>query len=154
MALTVTSPSFQHMGSIPSRHTCDGDDVSPELNWSGAPENTKGFALICDDPDAPMGTFVHWVLYGLSSKTTQLPEGLSRDSELSSPECRQGTSDFRRTGYGGPCPPSGEHRYFFKLYALDAEIELSAGARKQELLDAMQGHILEQAELIGTYRRK
>ena len=154
MALTLTTKAFKPSDMIPSKYTCDGPDLSPDLQWSGAPQNTRSFALICDDPDAPVGIWVHWVLYGLSHDATQLPEGLAKDAEVGYPKCKQGVNDFGRVGYGGPCPPRGpKHRYFFKLYALDTELNLSAKARKPDLEKAMKGHILAQAELIGTYQR-
>jgi hypothetical protein len=155
VAFTLNSRAFQSSASIPSKHTCDGPDVSPDLKWSGAPANTKGFGLICDDPDAPMGTWVHWVLYGLSHDATELPEGLAKDPEIGYPKCKQGINDFGRTGYGGPCPPRGStHRYFFKLYALDTQLNLPPRAGKADLEKAMKGHVLAQAELMGTYQRK
>ena len=148
----VTSGAFQPGGTIPSRYTCDGEDVSPPLGWGEPPAGTKSFALISDDPDAPMGTWVHWVVYNLPPATRQLPEGFLRDEQL--PDgTRQGRTDFGRTGYGGPCPPSGTHRYFFKLYALDTMLALKPGATAKELEAAMQGHVLAGAELMGTYRR-
>ena len=137
---------------IPRRHTCDGVDVSPPLAWSGVPENAVALALICDDPDAPVGTFVHWVLYGLPPGVTQLPENVPSDEVLAS-GAKQGMTDFRRIGYGGPCPPSGTHRYYFKLYALDRKVDLSPGATKKQLLNAMEGHILAEAQLMGRYKR-
>jgi hypothetical protein len=138
---------------IPKQFTCDGTDVSPALEWSGAPENTKSFSLIADDPDAPVGTWVHWVLYDLPADAKQLAEGVPKDEQLAN-GARQGRSDFRRMGYGGPCPPPGPaHRYFFKLYALDAQLNLKAGASKADVEKAMAGHILAQASLMGRYQR-
>lgn len=153
MALTITSSAFKEGETIPSRHTCDGKDLSPPLSWSGVPANTKSLALISDDPDAPMGTWVHWVLYNVPADTTYLPEGVPTLPELPS-GALQGATDFGRPGYGGPCPPSGTHRYFFKLYALDLVLDLKPGATKKELEAAMQGHILAEAQLMGTYRRQ
>jgi Raf kinase inhibitor-like YbhB/YbcL family protein len=152
-AMKLTSKAFEDGKTIPVQHTGDGADVSPPLQWGGAPAATKSFALICDDPDAPMGTWVHWVIYGLPAATKELPEKVAAEESLPS-GARQGVNDFRRIGYGGPLPPPGKpHRYFFKLYALDAEPPLKPGATKPELLRAMEGHILAQAQLVGTYRR-
>lgn len=153
MEIKVTSTAFEDGGMIPPRYTCDGEDISPPLQWEAVPETAKGIALICDDPDAPMGTFVHWVLYDLPADVTELPENVPAEATLPS-GARQGTSDFGRTGYGGPCPPSGTHRYFFKLYALDAATGLAAGAKKADLLKAMKGHILAEGRLMGQYRRQ
>ena len=153
MAFTLASTSFAQGGDIPRKFTCDGADVSPELSWNGAPTGARSFALIADDPDAPAGTWTHWVLYDLPPATSSLPEGVSKTEELSSGG-RQGRNDFRKIGYGGPCPPPGKpHRYFFKLYALDRLLNLSPGSSKQEVEEAMQGHILAQAEWMGKYRR-
>lgn len=128
--------------------------MSPPLEWRGIPDGTRQLALICDDPDAPAGTWVHWVLYGLDAASTQLPEGVPAQGTLQG-GARQGTNDFKKIGYGGPCPPRGRpHRYFFKLYALDAEVALAPGARKAELERAVRGHILAQGELMGTYQRR
>ena len=152
MAMTLTSPAFQEGGEIPRQHTCDGADVSPALRWKDSPSQTKSFALISDDPDAPVGTWVHWVLYGIPPTLTELPEGLPTTETLPN-KARQGVNDFRRIGYGGPCPPPGNpHRYFFKLYALDTELSLKTKATKQDLVRAMQGHILAEGQLMGTYK--
>ena len=153
MMIRLTSPAFQAGQPIPSRYTADGADVSPPLSWSGVPEGTRSLALVCDDPDAPRGTWVHWVLYGLPPTVTELPEGVPADP--TTPQgAKQGTNDFGRLGYGGPAPPPGKpHRYFFKIYALDIVPDLAPGASKQELLSAMEGHILAQGELMGTYKR-
>lgn len=151
--MNLTSTSFASGGNIPKKYTCDADDNSPALSWSGAPQGTKSFALIADDPDAPVGTWTHWLLYDLPATTTSLPENVSKVEE---PPIggRQGRNDFRKTGYGGPCPPPGKpHRYFFKLYALDQTMNLKAGASKKELEQAMRTHILAQAELVGKYGR-
>lgn len=153
MAFQLTSTAFQAGGTIPRKFTCDGPDVSPPLAWSDPPAGTQSFALIMDDPDAPAGTWVHWVLYDLPAATRELTEGLPKQGELPN-GARQGRNDFGKAGYGGPCPPSGPaHRYFFKLYALGAKIGLKAGATKAELEKAMKGHILGQAELMGRYKR-
>lgn len=151
--ITLTSPAFAHGDVIPQEHTCDGADLSPELAWSGMPAGTASLALVCDDPDAPGGTWVHWVLYDIPADAAGLPEGLPGDAELAAGGV-QGENDFGRLGYGGPCPPAGApHRYFFRLYALDTKLGLAAGASKQEVVDAMEGHVLAQGELMGTYQR-
>jgi Raf kinase inhibitor-like YbhB/YbcL family protein len=150
MIFELTSAAFAAGEPIPPKYTCDGDDVSPPLEWSEPPAGTQSFALICDDPDAPVGTWVHWVLYDLPAETRTLPEAVPSDADLPSGG-RNGENSWRRLGYGGPCPPSGTHRYFFKLYALDTALDLAAGASKKELLGAMEGHVLAQAELMGVY---
>ena len=138
---------------ISTKYTCDGPDVSPPLSWSDPPAGTKSFALISDDPDAPMGTWVHWVMWNVPADTRALEENVPKKESLPN-GTKQGTTDFRRIGYGGPCPPSGTHRYFFKLYALDTTLNLPASTAKKDLEKAMQGHILAQAELMGKYRRR
>jgi Raf kinase inhibitor-like YbhB/YbcL family protein len=150
--MQITSSAFREGQAIPRKYTCDGEDVSPPLSWSGAPEGTKSFALISDDPDAPVGTWVHWVIYDLPAGVTFLPEGVEA---VKRPQVggTNGITDFRRLGYGGPCPPSGTHRYFFKLYALDTVMDLPAGVTRKELLQAMEGHILAEAQLMGKYSR-
>ncbi|MHC4684742.1 MAG: YbhB/YbcL family Raf kinase inhibitor-like protein [Planctomycetota bacterium] len=150
MEIKITSSAFADGGLIPAKYTCDGADVSPLLQWDAVPEGTKSIALICDDPDAPMGTWVHWVLFNLPAETKELAENIPPDRTLPG-GAKQGTNDFGRIGYG--CPPSGTHRYFFKIYALDAEVDLEAGASKRQLLGAMEGHILGQGQLIGKYKR-
>ncbi len=153
MSLQLTTSAFPSQGTIPKKFTCDGSDVSPPLAWSGAPPGTRSFALIVDDPDAPVGTWVHWVLYDLPANTKELAEGVPKQEQLSN-GARQGRNDFRKIGYGGPCPPPGKpHRYFFKLYALDKKLDLKAGASKAEAESAMKGHILAQAELMGRFGR-
>ncbi len=152
MELKVTSTAFDSGGTIPKKYTCDGADVSPPLAWQGAPDSTKSFAVICDDPDAPMGTWVHWVLFNLPADTVRLPENIPPDEELEN-GARQGRNDFGRIGYGGPCPPSGTHRYFFKVYALDTKLGLAAGATKADVVKAMAGHILAEGHLVGRYSR-
>ena len=152
MGLTIKSSAFEEGGMIPSKYTCDGDDVSPPLSWEGIPEGTKSIALICDDPDAPMGTWVHWVLFNLPPDAKGLPEAVPPVAELEN-GARQGTNDFRRLGYGGPCPPGGTHQYYFKLYALDTVLELHSGATKADLLKAMEGHVLSEGQLMGRYSR-
>jgi Raf kinase inhibitor-like YbhB/YbcL family protein len=154
MAFTLVSAAFRDGTGIPVKYTCDGGDVSPPLSWSGAPAETRGFALIVDDPDAPVGSWVHWVLYNLPAGVAELPENVAKVESLDLDGARQGRNDFRRPGYGGPCPPPGPaHRYFFKLYALDAPLTLKAGAQKKDVEAAMEGHVLATAELMGTYAR-
>ena len=153
MSMQISSAAFSAGEKIPMKFTCDGPDVSPKLTWNEPPTNTKSFALITDDPDAPMGTWVHWVLYDLPAETRELTEGVVKQEQLSN-GARQGRNDFGKIGYGGPCPPRGKpHRYFFKLYALDSKLNLKAGATKADLESAMKGHILAQSELIGKYGR-
>ena len=151
--LQIKSSAFEHNGMIPNKYTCDGQDVSPKLSWDGVPEGTKSFALINDDPDAPMGTWVHWVLYDLPSSVRELEENFPKDKTLPN-GAKQGMTDFKKIGYGGPCPPSGVHRYFFKLYALDIKLNLEPGATKKQVEDAMKGHVLAQTELMGKYSRQ
>ncbi len=153
MDIKITSSAFEEGGLIPPKYTCDGDDISPPLQWDAVPESTKSIALISDDPDAPMGTWVHWVLYNLPADTKELAENIHPDNTLPN-GARQGTTDFGRIGYGGPCPPSGTHRYFFKIYALDTELDLAAGAAKSDLINAMIGHILAEGQLMGKYKRQ
>lgn len=151
--LSLTSDAFQSGGPIPERFTCDGEDVSPPLAWSGVPQDTASFALIMDDPDAPGGTFTHWVIFNIPGGARTLPEGVPTADRLDS-GALQGRNDFSRTGYGGPCPPSGApHRYRFTLYALDTTLALNPGASKRQVQSAMQGHILGQVTLVGTYQR-
>ncbi|MFP3869356.1 MAG: YbhB/YbcL family Raf kinase inhibitor-like protein [Syntrophobacteria bacterium] len=150
--ITVTSAAFDQGGVIPSRYTCDGADISPPLAWSAVPEASRSLALICDDPDAPSGTWVHWVLYDLPAEVRELPENLPIRKSLAN-GAKQGLNDFRRIGYGGPCPPGGTHRYYFTLYALDEKLDLPPGVTKMQLLQAMHGHILAEGRLMGTYGR-
>lgn len=152
MDIKISSSAFDEGGTIPLKYTCDGEDVSPPLEWSGVPEGAKTLVLISDDPDAPMGTWVHWVLFNLPATVNNLPEDIPPMQTLES-GAKQGMNDFRRIGYGGPCPPGGTHRYYFKIYALDTEIDLEAGAAKPEILRAMEGHILAQGQLMGRYSR-
>lgn len=153
MSIQIICAAFKEGETIPVKYTCDGENVSPALNWSGAPENTKSFALICDDPDAPMGTWVHWVVYNIPATMTSLPEAVPMKKTVLN-NIIQGTTSFRKIGYGGPCPPRGPaHRYFFKIYALDTELNLKAGASENELLKAMEGHILAKGQLMGRYSR-
>ncbi len=153
MGILLKSPVFKNGDLIPGKYTCDGMDISPPLQWESIPEETKSIAIIADDPDAPMGTWVHWVIFNIPPSENQLPEGVPAERELSN-GARQGTNDFRRIGYGGPCPPGGTHRYFFKIYALDTVLDLKPGATKPQLLSAMKGHIIGQGELMGRYRRR
>ena len=157
MGLSLSSAAFKEGAAIPPKYTCDGADVSPPLSWDGAPAGTKSFALIVDDPDAPAGTWVHWVLVNVPGNAITLAENIPKmetlKKELSG--AVQGKNDFRRIGYGGPCPPPGPaHRYFFQLYALDAPLQAKPGVTKQELEAAMQGHVLMMAQLMGTYTRQ
>ena len=156
MALTLSSTSFTHQGEIPSLYTCEGKDISPPLAWSGAPEKTKSFALIMDDPDAPdpkapKRVYVHWVLYNLPASASGLAEAVQPAKLPAGTE--EGKNDWGRTGYGGPCPPIGRHRYFHKLYALDTVLADLGTPTKKELEAAMEGHVLARAELIGTYHK-
>lgn len=152
MGIIVESAAFKEGGMIPGKYTCDGADISPPLSWSGIPGNAKSIALISDDPDAPMGTWVHWVLYDLPANITNLPETVPTKKVLKN-NGKQGTNDFGRIGYGGPCPPGGTHRYYFKVYALDKELNLDPGATKAQLLKAMEGRILAEGQLMGKYSR-
>ena len=150
--MKIESTAFIENGMIPFLYTCDGQDISPELSWDAPPAGTQSLALIVDDPDAPDQTFVHWVLYDLPPEINQLPQAVGTESTLPSGGV-QGKNDFGNLGYGGPCPPTGIHRYFFKLYALDRELGLEAGATKAKVEAAMNGHILAATELIGRYAR-
>lgn len=157
MAFTLVSKAFAHQGEIPAVHTSDGKDVSPPLAWSGAPEGTKSFALVVDDPDAPdprapRMTWVHWVLYGLPSTATSLPEAVKK-ADLPA-DTREGQNDWKRTGWGGPSPPIGRHRYFFKLAALDTVLPDLGTPTKAQLEKAIEKHVLARAELVGTYEKK
>jgi len=150
--IKLTSSAFKDGEPIPRTYTCDGVNVSPPLEWSGAPGTAKTIAIVCDDPDAPGGTWVHWILYNLPADNIGLVENAPASETLKAGGF-QGKNDFGKIGYGGPCPPSGTHRYFFKIFALDSELPLKAGATKAELMKAMAGHTLVQGQLIGTYRR-
>jgi Raf kinase inhibitor-like YbhB/YbcL family protein len=153
MSLQLTSADFPAGGTIPKQFTCDGNDFSPALEWKDPPANTKSFALIADDPDAPVGTWVHWVIYDLPANARSLPQKFPKN-EQSADGSKQGINDFRNVGYGGPCPPPGSaHRYFFKLYALDTKLNLKPRATKKEVERAMEGHILARGEYIGRYSR-
>ena len=150
--MEIKSTVFKEGEMIPKKYTCDGPDISPPLSWTGVPDTAKTLALVCDDPDAPMGTWVHWVLFNLPADEKALPEKVAADKTLKN-GAKQGKNDFRKIGYGGPCPPGGTHRYFFKLYALDTALHLEAGATKAELVKAMKGHILSEEQLMGRYKR-
>jgi len=151
--MEINSPAFAHGAPIPREHTCDGKDVSPPLSFAAPPPGTLSLALIADDPDAPMGTWVHWVAWNIPAGSRSLPASLPGKDTL--PDgTRQGINDFRRPGYGGPCPPSGTHRYYFRLYALDTSLDLPATTTRGDLDKAMRGHVLAQAELLGTYGRR
>ena len=149
--MKITSESFEDGESIPVRHTCDGEEVSPPLAWSHVPEGTRSFALIVEDPDAPAGTWIHWVVFNLPATTTGLREGVSTGGPLAG--ALEGVNGWGRSGYGGPCPPSGTHRYSFRLYALDSTLPLKAGATAQDVVEAARGRILAEAELVGRYTR-
>lgn len=149
----LTSPVFDNGQPIPVDYTGDGKDISPALEWKGVPEDAKSIAIICEDPDAPRGTFVHWIIFNINPKAGGLPEGVPT-SEVLQGGMRQGTNSFDKVGYRGPSPPKGPaHRYFFKLYALDTMLDVPQGARKTQLLEAMKGHIIAEGELMGTYKR-
>jgi Raf kinase inhibitor-like YbhB/YbcL family protein len=153
MRLELTSPAFSEAADIPKPFTGDGGDKSPRLQWGEPPAGTKSFAVICDDPDAPRGTWVHWVLFNLPADVRELGEGVPTTDVLIN-GAKQGKNDFGKTGYGGPAPPAGKpHRYFFKLYALDITLDLPAGATKEKLVAAMNGHILAEGQLMGKYGR-
>lgn len=156
MSLKLTSIAFGQNGSIPARYTCEGDDTSPPLSWAGAPSGTKSFALIVDDPDAPdpakpQRVYVHWVVYNIASTVTSLPENASKKGLPAG--AGQGKNDWGKSQYGGPCPPIGRHRYFFKLYALDTELTGLSSPTKADLLKAIEGHVIGNGELIGTYQK-
>jgi Raf kinase inhibitor-like YbhB/YbcL family protein len=150
--MRLSSDAFEHGQEIPKKFSCDGEDVSPPLAWEDPPEGTRAFALICDDPDAPIKTFTHWLVYDLPADRRALPQSLTK-SETVLGGGTQGKNSFGRLGYGGPCPPTGVHRYFFKLYALSAPLGLPPGAGKDELLAAMKGRVLAETELMGTYKK-
>jgi len=152
MAITIASTAFTDGGMIPREYTCDGKNISPPLAWTGVPEGTKSLALICDDPDAPVGTWVHWVLFNIPATLHELsqdtPPALVLDNGA-----KHGMNDFRKFGYGGPCPPGGTHRYFFKLYALDIKLIQQPGISKSKLIEAMNGHVLAEGQIMGKYKR-
>jgi hypothetical protein len=151
--MEIISSAFKAGESIPSKYTCDSVDISPPLTWSNVPYGTKSFALICDDPDAPSGTYVHWVMFNLPPDTRELPEDLPK-KEILENGSKQGKNDFGKIGYGGPCPPGGTHRYYFRIYALDTELNIKPGITKKDLLKVMDTHVLEEGQLMGRYKRK
>jgi len=146
-AMNISSPAFTDNAAIPSKYTCDGEDINPELEISDVPEKAKSLVLIADDPDAPVGLWIHWLIWNIDPKTTSIEENSVPDG------AQEGTTSFGKTGYGGPCPPDKEHRYFFKLYALDTTLSLDSNETKEELESAMEGHIIDQTELVGLYDR-
>lgn len=150
--IQITSTAFEDGGIIPKKYTCDDVNISPPLSWTGIPAGTKSLALICDDPDAPAGVWVHWVIFNLPPDSTELKENVPPQKVLSN-GAKQGKNDFGNMGYGGPCPPNGIHRYYFKIYALDTVLTQDGGISKAELLKAMDGHILAQGQLMGKYKR-
>ena len=150
--IKVTSKAFQDGGMIPKEYTCDGANMSPPLAWTGVPEKTKSFALIADDPDAPGKTWVHWVAFNIPANVKELTDNIPAQETISTGG-QQGTNDFKKIGYGGPCPPSGAHRYYFHLYALDTELTLDSSATKDQLLKAMEGHVLAEGQLMSKYQR-
>ena len=150
--IAISSTSFADGSPIPKRYTCDGEDVSPPLAWTGLPNGTKSLALICDDPDAPRGTWTHWVLFNIPANVKELRPNIPPERTIEN-GATHGMNDFRELGYGGPCPPRGMHRYYFKLYALDTHVNLDSGITRGQLLKAMEGHILGVGQLMGTYKR-
>ena len=153
MEIKIESLAFKEGEFIPSKYTCDGSDVSPPLKWSDPPEGTAGIVLISDDPDAPAGTWIHWVVYNIPPAVKEFPENVPSSQTLENGAV-QGKNDFGRIGYGGPCPPSGTHRYYFKLYALDTILDFGPGATKKQVVEAMKGHMLAEGQLMGRYRRE
>lgn len=153
--IKITSNNFENNQTLPIDQTCDGRNISPQLSWGNVPTATKSFSIICDDPDAPSRTWVHWVIFNIPAQETSLAEHVTTDKQLAN-GALQGINDFGKIGYGGACPPQGHgtHRYFFKIYALDTKLDLQPGITKQELEQAMQGHILATGELVGIYSRK
>ncbi len=152
MNIKLSSTAFQDGEMIPTKYTCNGANVSPPLEWSGVTQTAKSLALICDDPDAPGKTWVHWVVFDLPASRTSLPENVPPQETIAGGG-KQGMTDFKKIGYGGPCPPSGTHRYFFKIHALDTDLNLDSRTTKDQLLQAMKGHVLAQGELMGRYKR-
>ena len=152
MAFAITTKAFSNGGEIPRKHTCSGENISPALSWSGAPPTTLSLALIADDPDAPAGTFTHWIIWNIPAHAA-LPEGVPPSESLDN-GARQGRNDFNRIGYGGPCPPPGRpHRYFFRLYALDANLDLHPGSARDELESAMKPYVVSRTEWMGVFKR-
>ena len=153
MEIKLTSSAFEDGGMIPAKYTCDGENISPPLKWDNVPDGTGSIAIICDDPDAPMGTWVHWVVFNLPASTRELEENIDDDETLTC-GTRQGITDFGSVGYGGPAPPSGTHRYFFKTYALDSKIDVVSLLDKEHLLKEMAGHIIGEGSLMGKYKKR
>ena len=151
--IKVTSTAFHEGEMIPKRYACDGANVSPPLAWTGVPENAKSIAVFCDDPDAPMGAWVHWILFNLPASAKDLPEHVPNDRMLAG-GAKQGANDSGKIGYSGPCPPSGTHRYYFKVYALDKQLDLEPGVKKGPFVSAIEGRILAQGHLMGKYSRR
>jgi len=151
--IKVSSTAFKEGELIPSKFTCDGENISPQIAWTNFPKSTESFVLISDDPDAPVGTWVHWVVYNIPASCTELKEKFPKDEKFDN-GIMQGTTDFRKTGYGGPCPPSGTHRYYFKIYALDVILNVKSGLTKKEILKEIEGHIIAEGQLMGKYKRK
>lgn len=151
--INIESPAFKNGELIPLKYTCDGENISPALRWDEVPEGTKSLVLICDDPDAPIGDWVHWIIYNIPPETRELKENIKPVKILNDGSIH-GLNDWKKFGYCGPCPPSGVHRYYFKIYALDILLPFEPGATKKQLLDTMKGHILAQGELMGKYQRK
>lgn len=154
MGLIIGSTAFKHNGVIPEEFTCDGKNVSPPLYWKNVPNNAKSLALIVDDPDAPKGTWVHWIVYNIDPGILEFSQDLKNSSKEYKTQMKTGKTNFKHTDYGGPCPPSGTHRYFFKLYALNCILDLPGGKSKNEIENAMEGHVIEMGELIGLYSKK
>lgn len=153
MDIQITSPAFKNQEMIPAKYTCDGQNISPPLEFTNIPEDTRTLALIVEDPDAPMGTFTHWITYNMPPDIAELPEALPDDETLMN-GARQGINDFDRIGYGGPCPPKGTHRYYFRIYALNAVIDSTSMVNKQDIWEKMQGQIITAGELMGKYKRQ
>ena len=152
MDFRLSSPAFSDGQPIPVKFSCHGEDISPALDWSEPPMGAQTLALIMDDPDAPVGTWIHWVLFSIPANLRGLPEGIAAEPTLADGS-RHGNNSWKRVGYGGPCPPSGTHHYVFKLYALDTKLDLSPGSSKEDLLKVMEGHVLAQAQLVGTFSK-
>lgn len=150
--MELSSAAFRNGAPIPKQYTCDGPNISPPLQWSGIPESSKSLALLVDDPDAPRGNWVHWILFNIPANTAALPENIRKTGTIPN-GARQGVNDFREIGYGGPCPPGGKHRYFFRLYALDTALSTDPGATRAQFERAIQGHVVSEAQLMGTYQR-
>jgi Raf kinase inhibitor-like YbhB/YbcL family protein len=153
MGLMLMSQAFKNGEPIPSKYACDGEDISPPISWSGAPQQTRSYALIVDDVDTPMGKFTHWVIFNIPAVESSLEEGVPTVGTLSN-GATQGRNGFGKIGYGGPCPPSGTHRYVFHLYALDTLLSVQAGITEHDVLEAMKGHVLAEGELTGLYSRR